>query len=169
VSVFAVVLVIVVFGVISVLRHQSQRATVRSATVSLTADSEGVRRELADGRTEEISWPEVTEVDVFTTRVGPHKPAGGAVVLYGDGERGCIVPLDRVADSELLSYLTSLPGLDLGKVITAIAGDDRGPTSAAGALLPKPLQVTTVCWRRPDDPADDDDAVDPTRDPDDDD
>jgi len=140
------------FVVLAVLRNQRARSEVRSATVTLVVDSEGVRRVLADGRTEGISWDEVTEVDVFTTRVGPHKPAGGAVVLYGDHERGCIVPLDRLPTSGLLDQIYRLPGFEIQRVVEAITADDRrgrdGSASPISYLTPKPLQTTTVLWTR---------------------
>jgi hypothetical protein len=125
-----------------------RRRQDRSATVSVTADADGVRRTLADGRVEEVSWAEVVEVDVFTTRVGPHKASGGAVVLYGDAERGCIVPLDQLAGSGLLDHAHRLVGFDPAKVVAAVAGPEDPATGARAAFAPRPLQQTTVCWKR---------------------
>jgi len=150
---WALVLVMTpVFLVLAVMRNQRKQSVLRSATVELDVDGEGIRRRLADGRTEEISWTEVTEVDVFTARVGPHKPAGGAAVFYGDDERGCIVPLDRIADSGLFDHLHRLPAFDLNAFIQAITASDRRERETAmnptTLLTPKPLQVTTVIWTR---------------------
>jgi hypothetical protein len=137
------VLVLVAITAVSVARrHRAHRST----TVEVVADATGVRRVLADGRREEVSWPEVSEVDVFTTRAGPHKASGGAVVLYGDASRGCIVPLDLLAESGLMAELHRLPGFDPATVLTAFG--DRPDTSGRAALTPRPLSRTTVCWRR---------------------
>ena len=115
--------------------------------MAVVADAHGVRRDLADGRHEEISWPEVSEVEVFTARIGPHKKSGGAVVLFGDAERGCIVPLDRLGESALLEHVHRLPGLDPAVIVGALR--DPGPDSARrAALSPRPLARTVVCWRR---------------------
>jgi hypothetical protein len=141
-------------GVIAILRNQRLRSETRSSTTELVVDAEGVRRTLADGRREEVRWDEVTQVDAFTTRVGPHKASGGAVVLFGDAERGCIVPLDQVSECGLLSHISRLPGFDLQVLIQAVqAGDRRERESLDNPLtylMPRPLQATTECWRRPD-------------------
>ena len=143
-----------VFFLVAMSRNQKRRSAVRSATVSVMADKAGVRRTLADDRREEVSWHEVTRVEVFTTRVGPHKAAGGAVVLFGGDTRGCIVPLDRLGESKLLDQIGQLPGFVLAKLINATLEDERaGSDASAGAATyfkPKPLQTTIVVWRRED-------------------
>ncbi len=147
---FAPVLLVIV-----VVRKRAAVSRVRAATVAIEADSDGVRRTLADGRTEGVSWDEVTEVDVFRTRVGPHKPAGGGVVLYGTLERGCIVPLDKLEQSGLLAHIHHLPGIEIATIIRAVSADDdqsAGRSSALELLSPRPLQSTTTCWTRPPDP-----------------
>ena len=141
------VLVLVAITAVSVARRHR---THRSTTVEVAADATGVRRVLADGRREEVSWPEVREVDVFTTRVGPHTASGGAVVLYGDASRGCIVPLDRLAESDLMAHLHRLPGFDPASLVAAL-GERRPDAGGRAALVtPRPLSYTTVCWTRPD-------------------
>jgi hypothetical protein len=134
-----------VVAVAVVNRRREQRAT----TVEVVADAEGVRRVLADGRREEVTWSEVTEVDVFTTRAGPHRASGGAVVLFGDAERGCIVPLDRLAASGLLDHVHRLAGFDSRRVVEAVA-EPPGDAGRRSPLSPRPVQRTTVCWRRED-------------------
>jgi hypothetical protein len=126
-------------------RRRAQRAT----TVEVVADADGVRRLLADGRREEVRWPEVSEIDVFVTRVGPHKASGGALVLFGDAERGCVIPLDRLAESGLLDHAHRLPGFDPATVVAAVSEPDHD-TGPRALLSPRPLQRTTVCWRRED-------------------
>lgn len=133
-------------------RKRAERSRSRSATTRIEADAAGVRRTLADGRTEEVAWDEVAEVDVFHTRVGPHKPAGGGVVLYGTAERGCIVPLDQLESSGLLVHIHRLPGFEVGRLVEAVAADRRGPSASDSTLqflTPRPLQSTVVCWTRP--------------------
>lgn len=144
-----VLAIVAVLAVILAVAVSKRRKVHRATTVEVVAGAEGVRRVLADGRTEEIHWPEVTEVDVFTTRVGPHRAGGGAVVLYGNAERGCIVPLDLLAESRLLDHLHHLPGFDPATVVDALA-DPRQDPGVRGAFAPRPLQRTTVCWTRGD-------------------
>ena len=149
-----------VFVLLAMSRNQKRRSAARSATVAIVADREGVRRTLADDREEGVAWDEVTRVEVFTARIGPHKDAGGAVVLFGDETRGCIVPLDRLGESRLLDFIAGrLPGFTLAKLIDATLENERSAADpSAGAALyfkPKPLQTTIVVWRREehDDPA----------------
>ena len=162
-----------VIFVLVLVRKRGARARVRSATVSIAADDQGVRRTLADGRVEEVAWDEVNEVDVFRTRVGPHKPAGGGVVLYGTAERGCIIPLDKLEASALLVHIHHLPGFDVGALIKVVGHDpdDLAPSDSTRQFLsPKPLHSTVTCWTRPaPDPDDELDELDDGAEPDDDD
>jgi hypothetical protein len=137
-------LLLVGVAVVAVARRDRRQ---RSSTVEVVADAIGVRRVLADGRRETVTWPEVVEVDVFTTRIGPHAASGGAVVLYGDAERGCIVPLDRLAESHLLEHAHRLPGFDSSKVLAAVEEPSES-TGPRALLTPRPRHRTTVCWRR---------------------
>lgn len=129
-ALLAVAPILILLGVMR--RREIDRAT-RSATVDLRIDELGVRRLLADGRSEEIDWPEVTEIEVFRTDHGPHGPAGGMVMLSGGSTRGSLVPLDRVEDSGLLERLAGLPGFSL-----------RGMSEALAAAAPS----SAVVWRR---------------------
>lgn len=148
-----VLLVAPVVLVLVVVQKRGKRSRVRAATVSIQADADGVRRTLADGRTEEVTWDEVNEVDAFRTRVGPHKPAGGGVVLYGSADRGCIIPFDKLEESSLLVHVHHLPGFDVGALITFIGADPSatvGSDTTLALLSPKPLQTTVTVWSRPD-------------------
>lgn len=118
---------------VAVMRNRGLQREVRSATVDLRVDEFGVRRELADGRTEEVDWGEVQEVSVLVADRGPHRRSGGVVVLYGDEARGCLVPLDRVGDSGLLEALARLPGFRTELFVEALGA--------------KPVVQTTV-WTR---------------------
>lgn len=142
-----------IFILLAISRNQKRRVAQRSATVEVLADRDGVRRTLADDRTESVAWDDVIRVEVFTTRIGPHKAAGGAVVLFGDETHGCIVPLDRLGESKLLDHISGrLPGFVLTKLINATLEDQRSVddpnASAATYFKPKPLQTTIVVWRR---------------------
>lgn len=137
-GVLAVVLLIVVLCapaiVIGVLRNEGRRARLRTDAAVVRVDGTGVRRELADGRVEEVWWSEVLEVDVLRANIGPHKHAGGVVLIGGPGERGALVPLDRVGATGLLGYLNALDGFDGRRFDAAVAS--RAPSR-------------TEVWRRP--------------------
>jgi hypothetical protein len=142
-------LILLVTAVVAVAVAVRRNRRAGSTTVAVGADDTGVHRTLADGRREEVTWDEIVQVDVFTTRVGPHKASGGAVVLFGTETRGCIVPLDRLGDSGLLEHVHHLPGFDPRALVAAASGEADG-TSVRAALSPRPLQRTTVCWTRED-------------------
>ena len=106
------VVVVVPAVVIAVLRNEGRRARGRAAAAVVRVDGTGIRRELADGRVEEVWWSEVLEVEVLRASIGPHKDAGGVVLVGGPGERGALVPLDRVGATGLLGHLATLEGFD---------------------------------------------------------
>jgi hypothetical protein len=140
--------VLALAAVVTALLVARRGRQARAGTVEVVADERGVRRVLADGRREAVAWPEVNAVEVFTTRVGPHGAAGGAVVLFGDEHRGCIVPLDRLAASDLLAHVHHLPGFDTRAVLAAVQDPPDAPGIRA-LLSARPLSRTTTCWRRP--------------------
>jgi hypothetical protein len=82
-----------------------------AATVKLEVDRWGVKRWLADGRYEEVSWDELREVRVVTLPKGPWDDRM-RFVLDGGAERGCIVPFEVAEDSDLLATLGALSGFD---------------------------------------------------------
>jgi len=156
---------------VAVFRNTARLREVRSATASITVDATGAHRTLADGRRESVTWDQVTEVDVFTTRVGPHQSAGGAVVLYGDATNGCIVPLDKVAESGLFDHIQRLPGFDFNLFVDALTAGSAAPREVERPgfkmLLPRPMQVTTEIWKRETIEADDAEHADAADDADD--
>jgi hypothetical protein len=118
-----VVFIVVVVGpavVMGVLRNEGRRARDRVAASQVRVDAFGVRRELSDGRVEEVSWGEVEVVEVVRAAVGPHGGSGGVVLVGGPGDRGALVPLDRVAESGLLGYLERLEGFDRARFDAAV-------------------------------------------------
>src|SRR5689334_8886061 len=124
-------------------RHKQRLMQDRAATVELRADELGIRRQLADGREEQVDWGEVNEVEIVRASKGPHAPYGGVLVL-GDGEaKGCLVPLDQLETSGVRDALPRLlPGFERQKLDAALA--KRPPNR-------------TTCWVRPgyEPPADD--------------
>lgn len=142
------------FVVIAVNRNKRSRTRQFARTVEAGADRDGAYRVLADGRREEVHWHEVVEVDVFTTRKGPYKDAGGAVVLYGTEDRGCVMPLDWLEASGLLVHLGQLEGFRVDTVIAALRVDEQREAevrvSPMSGFTPRPWQTTTVCWQRDD-------------------
>ena len=96
----------------------------------------------------DIAW---VSVDVFITRKGPYKEAGGALVLYGTGERGCVIPLDHLEVSGIIVHLNQLEGFRVNTVVDALRADERREDDVRGnpigGFMPRPWQTTTVCWR----------------------
>ena len=122
------------FVVLAVVRNQKRLSLIRSETVELRVDGFGVRRVMADGREEGVDWSDVTEVEVLTAKSGPHKASGGVVIVAGDHESGCLVPLDQLESSGLATMLQQLPGFDNHRLTQAVVADPPARTS---------------CWVRP--------------------
>ncbi|MFF0500773.1 hypothetical protein ACFYU5_30555 [Nocardia aobensis] len=77
-----------------------------------------VRRTLDNGRIEEVTWLELTEVRIITTADGPFAD-DVFFVLIGVRGNGCVVP-HSAADTEFLARLQKLPGFDNAAVIEAM-------------------------------------------------
>ena len=92
-------------------RRQRASRQAAAATVRLEVDGWGVKRWLADGRYEEVSWAELQEVRAVTLPKGPWD-SRIRFVLDGGGERGCIVPIDVAEDNGLVAALAGLKGFD---------------------------------------------------------
>jgi hypothetical protein len=151
-----VVLAAPIFVVSAVSRNHRRRVAARSATVTVGADADGVGRTLADGRHEHVAWSEITSVDVFHARMGPHQDSGGAVVLYGDATRGCVVPLDQLGSSGLLDQIWRLPGFEIQRLLRAVNVDprDTGGSFLGRGLSKGPPQRSIELWVRPEAPSD---------------
>lgn len=111
---------------IAVMRNEGRRARARSSEARVVVDVFGVRRELADGRVESVDWSDVQIVEVVRASMGPHRAAGGVVLIGGTGEQGALVPLDRVGPTGLLGRLGALPGFDHRAFDVAVT--DRAPS-----------------------------------------
>jgi hypothetical protein len=114
------VLSVVLFAyVIARLRRARDARLAAAATSKLEVDRWGVRRWLADGRYEEVSWDELREVRVITLPRGPWEDRT-RFVLDGGGERGCIVSLAVAENSDLLASLGALSGFDHRRLAEAL-------------------------------------------------
>jgi hypothetical protein len=119
---------------ISVARHQRAERRAAAATVSFAVDDWGVRRSLADGRYEEVSWDELVEVRATTLPRGPWDERV-RFILDGGGERGCIVAYDVADQGGLVPALAALPGFD---------------HRLLAEVLDNPKTGTIVLWQRSD-------------------
>ena len=108
-----VALALVVFFALAIANMRRTREVRRAAaeTVKLEVDGWGVKRWLADGRYEEVSWAELIEVRMVTLPKGPWDDRV-RLVLDGGGERGCIVPFEVAEESDLLASFGKLKGFD---------------------------------------------------------
>src|SRR5262245_21385261 len=119
-------------ALVAVARHQRADRRAAAATVSFIVDDWGVRRSLADGRYEEVSWDELDEVRANTLPRGPWDDRL-RFILDGGGERGCIVAYDTADEGGLVRALAALPGFDHRRL---------------AEVLDKPKTGTVILWQR---------------------
>ena len=95
-------------------------SSARSRTVSV--DDTGVRRVLADGSEEAVTWSDLSSVMV---RVIPDGPWNEDVffMLVGHDGKGTAGPSGDPAADALIERLQSLPGFDNDKFIEAMTTD----------------------------------------------
>lgn len=120
-------------GGLAARRNEARRRAVAAATVALEVDDLGVRRTLADGRQEAVTWAALTEVEVIATKVGVHAADGVVIVLVGDETHGCLVPSGLAVEHGVIEALHALPGFDSRRLVAAM---EAAPPSR------------TSCWRR---------------------
>lgn len=99
----------------------------------ITVDDAGVRRRLANGAEESVSWAELAEVAIRTTPEGPWQE-DVFFLLMREGGGGCAVPAGHPAADQLMGRLQSLPDFDNEAFIEAMTTIDDG---------------LFVVWRRP--------------------
>jgi hypothetical protein len=85
---------------------------------SVAFDERGVTCHRPDGTNEEITWDELTAVEIVTTDAGPFVE-DVFWVLHGS-ERGCVVPQEADCFKQLLERLQKLPGFNNQAVIDAM-------------------------------------------------
>src|SRR4051812_22716181 len=107
------------------MRRSRDARMAAAATVRLEVDGWGVKRWLADGRYEEVSWDEVQEVRFITLPKGPWTDRV-RIVLDGGGERGCIVPLETAEQTTLVESIGGLPGFDHRRLAEALESTRTG-------------------------------------------
>jgi hypothetical protein len=96
-----------------------------SINSGITVDDDGVRRLLADGTEESVSWANLAEVAIRTTPEGPWKE-DVFFLLVRAGGGGCAVPAGDPSADDLMSHLQSLPGFDNEMFIEAMTTMDDG-------------------------------------------
>jgi hypothetical protein len=91
----------------------------------ITVDEDGVRRKLADGSEESVSWEKLSEVAIRTTPEGPWKE-DVFFLLIQEGGGGCAVPAGHPSADDLMSRLQSLPHFDNDAFIEAMTTIEDG-------------------------------------------
>lgn len=130
---YTILLLTGLFILVAVARRRRSERRARAATTSLSIDDSGVRRTLADGRSEGAQWVRIVEVEVVCTPVPTADGARQFVLLAEAADAGCLVPLGIGYDEPLITGLLRLPGFRLEEFASA-----RGQRA--------PSRVT--CWRR---------------------
>jgi hypothetical protein len=96
-----------------------------STKPGITVDDDGVRRLLANGTEESVTWADLAEVAIRTTPEGPWKE-DVFFLLVRSGGGGCAVPAGDPSADALMSRLQSLPGFDNEAFIEAMTTMDDG-------------------------------------------
>jgi len=102
------------------------------AVPSVFIDDLVVRRELGDGKIEEVAWEDLVEVQIVTTDEGPFVDDVFFLLAAHDGTGVC-VPQGAPGSETLLERLQKFPNFDNGEVIRAMACSDN---------------ARFVCWKK---------------------
>lgn len=105
----------------------------RGRRAEIIVDDAGVRRELADGSRESISWDDLQRVGIRTIPDGPWEE-DIFFLLEGTNGTGCAVPSGHPSADALMSKLQVLPGFDNELFVEAMTTTDDG---------------LFICWQRP--------------------
>lgn len=89
---------------------------------SVSVDDIGVRRQLADGSEESVTWAELSSVVIRVIPEGPWKE-DVFLMLAGTDGNGTAVPSGDPAADALIERLQSLPGFDNDKFVEAMTTD----------------------------------------------
>jgi hypothetical protein len=101
-------------------RLTQDSSSAQSRTVSV--DDTGVRRRLADGSEEAVTWSDLSSVMVRVIPDGPWNEDVFFMLVGADG-KGTAVPSGDPAADALIERLQSLPGFDNEKFIEAMTTD----------------------------------------------
>lgn len=104
--VIALFLTVAVFAV-SFDRTKKLRSS-RSQTTALIANASTCRRELVDGRVEEVSWSNVTEIEVVVSENETPDGATAFLLIAESSTKGVLVPLGVGLDEPVWSPLDAL-------------------------------------------------------------
>ena len=96
-----------------------------STNSGITVDDDGVRRLLADGTEESVTWIDLAEVAIRTTPEGPWKE-DTFFLLVQEGGGGCAVPAGHPSADALMSRLQSLPDFDNDAFVEAMTTIEDG-------------------------------------------
>ncbi|HJK89794.1 MAG TPA: hypothetical protein RMH85_26375 [Polyangiaceae bacterium LLY-WYZ-15_(1-7)] len=89
----------------------------------LSVDDERVRRELPDGRVEEVRWDALKKVEILSTAEGPLLE-DVFFLLFAAGGGGVAVPSSLARETGLLPRLQRLPHFDHEAVIRAMTSTE---------------------------------------------
>lgn len=98
----------------------TESSSARSRSVSV--DDTGVRRLLADGTEESVTWSELSAVVVRVIPEGPWREDVFLMLAAGDGT-GTAVPSGDPAANALIERLQTLPGFDHDMFVEAMTTD----------------------------------------------
>nr|WP_026317016.1 hypothetical protein [Actinokineospora enzanensis] len=96
-----------------------------SGNSGITVDDRGVRRLLADGTEESVSWSDLAEVAIRTTPESPWKEDVFFLLMRAGGG-GCAVPAGDPSADDLMGRLQSLPNFDNEAFIEAMTTTEDG-------------------------------------------
>ena len=99
---------------------EALKRMLRRPVPRILIDDLVVRRELGDGRIEEVAWTDLVEVEIVTTDEGPYVDDVFFLLVGRDGT-GCCVPQGAPGSEPLLDRLQALPNFDNGQVIRAMS------------------------------------------------
>lgn len=99
---------------------------------AILIDDRGVRRDLGNGKSEDVAWSNLVEVQIVTTDEGPWLDDVFFLLVGGDGT-GCCVPQGAPGSETLLERLQALPNFDNQKVIEAMGSVES---------------ARFVCWKK---------------------
>ena len=94
------------------------KSNASPAQALVSFDDKLVRCHRPGGTAEQVSWDELTAVEILTTDAGPFV-CDVFFVLHGN-DRGCVVPQEAEGCNELLERLQKLPGFNNQAVIDAM-------------------------------------------------
>jgi hypothetical protein len=102
--------------------HPSSAPYPSAQSRSVSIDDTGVRRQLADGSEEAVTWAELTAVVIRVIPEGLSKEDVFFMLAGANGKGTAIPSADPAADA-LIERLQTLPGFDHEKFIEAMTTD----------------------------------------------